>query len=102
MDVVDRETEILVRAELPGVDKKDLDISLNENVLTLKGQTRTEEKEEKGDYYRCEIAQSSFARSLPLPSYVDSEKAKASFQDGILELTLPKIEQSRRRRITVE
>lgn len=101
VDVVDRENEILVRAELPGVDKKDLDISLNENVLTIRGETRREEKEEKGDYYRCEIAESSFARTVPLPSYVDSEKAKASFDNGILELTLPKIEQSKRRKITV-
>lgn len=103
VDLVDRESELLVRAELPGVDKKDLDISLNDNVLTIKGQSRREEThEEKGEYYRREIAQSSFSRTIPLPSYVDSDKAQASFRDGILELTLPKVEESRRRRIQIQ
>jgi len=102
IDVVDRESELLVRAELPGVDKKDLDISLSENVLTIKASSSHEQKEEKGDYYRCEISRGSFARTIPLPAYVDGDKAKANFKDGILELTLPKIEQSRRRRISIE
>lgn len=102
VDVIDRENELLVRAELPGVDKKDLDVSLNENMLTIKAGTYHEQREEEGDYYRCEISRGSFARTLALPAYIDIDKAKASFKDGILELILPKIEQSKRRHITIE
>lgn len=101
VDVLDREGEFLVRAELPGVDKKDLDISLGENSLTIKASSSHEGKEESGDYYRREISRGSFARTVPLPGLVDSDKAKADFKDGILEITLPKLEQSKRRRIEV-
>lgn len=101
LDVIDRDNEILVRAEVPGVEKKDLDISLTDNLLTIKGQTSSEKKEEKGDYHRHEISRSSFARSVTLPGAVDSSKADASLKDGILEITLPKMESSRRRSITV-
>jgi HSP20 family protein len=102
VDVIDREADILVRAEVPGVDKKDLEISTTENTVTIKGSTRREEKEEKGDYYRCEISRGSFSRTVALPGDVDSSKAKATFKDGVLELTLPKVEKSKRRTITVE
>lgn len=102
IDVVDRENELLVRAELPGVDKKDLDISLGENSLTIKATASHEETQESGDYHRREISRGAFVRTLPLPAFVDGDKAKANFKDGILELTLPKIEQSKRRRIKVQ
>lgn len=102
VDVVDRKADILVRAELPGVDKKDLDVSLSENSVTIKGSTRQESRQEEGDYYRCEISQGTFMRTLPLPCAVNSEAAKASFKDGLLELVLPKREESKRRSIKVE
>ncbi|QBQ55589.1 Hsp20/alpha crystallin family protein [Nitrosococcus wardiae] len=102
VDVVDRDEEVVVRAELPGVEKKDLDISVTDNTVTIKATTSTEEKEEKGDYYRHEISRGSFARTVTLPSDVESEKGKASFKEGILELTLPKVKKSKRRRIKVE
>ncbi len=102
IDVVDRETEILVRAELPGVDKKDLDITVSDDSVTIKGSTKQESKEEKGDYYRCEISQGSFARTIALPCAVSSEKGQASFKDGMLELVLPKTAPSKRRSIKVE
>ncbi len=102
VDIIDREAEVVVRAELPGVDKKDLDVSLSDNTVTLKGRTHHEEKEEKGDYYRSEITTGSFARSLTLPGNVNSARAKAIFKDGILELTVPKVEQSKRHSIPVE
>ncbi|KPK11431.1 MAG: heat-shock protein Hsp20 [Acidithiobacillales bacterium SG8_45] len=101
VDVVDRDNEILVRAELPGVDKKDVDISTTENSVTIKGSTRKEEKEEKGDYYRCEISSGAFTRTLALPGNVDSSNAKAEFKDGVLELTLPKVEKSKRQKIEI-
>ena len=102
VDVIDRDTEIVVRAELPGVEKQDVEVSTTENTVTIKGSTRREEKEEKGNYYRCEISRGSFSRTVALPGDVDSNKAKATFKDGVLELTLPKIEKSKRRTITVE
>ncbi len=102
VDVIDRESEVLVRAELAGVDKKDIDISVSDNTVTIRGSTRQESKEEKGDYYRCEIAEGSFARTVALPCDVDSDKAKAAFKDGLLELTLPKRVSAKRHTVKVE
>lgn len=102
VDVIDRDSEIMVRAELPGVSRDDLDISVTENTLTIKASSRHEEQVEEGDYQRCEISRGSFSRTLGLPGYVDSAKASASFRDGILELTLPKLEQARPRKINVQ
>ena len=101
VDVIDRDTEVVVRAEMPGIDKKDLDISLSDNLLTIKGHTHTEKKEEKGDYHRHEISSSSFARSVTLPAAVDASKANAALKDGVLEINLPKPESSKRRNISV-
>lgn len=101
VDVIDRDTEIVVRAEVPGIDKKNLDISLTDNLLTIKGHTQTEKKEEKGDYHRHEISSSSFARSVTLPCAVDASKANAALKDGVLEINLPKLESSKRRNISV-
>jgi HSP20 family protein len=70
-------------------------------VLSLKGETGAEEKEEKGDYFRKEIAHASFLRTVALPAEVDEENAKASMKDGMLELTLPKREKAKRRTIAI-
>lgn len=102
VDVIDRDNEIIVKAELPGVNKKDVDISMTEDSVIIKGSTRREEKEEKGNYYRTEISRGEFMRTIALPAAVDSAKAKASFKDGMLELVLPKLEARKRRTITVE
>lgn len=102
VDVIDRDGEILVRAELPGVEKKDLEVTLIDNALTIKGTTKKEEKEEKGDYFRREVSTGSFSRMLRLPTEVDVDKVQSTFKDGLLELTLPKVKQSRRRTINVE
>jgi len=102
LDLIDRDNEILVRAEIPGIEKKDIDISIADNVLTIKGQTSSESKEEKGDYYRHEISSSSFARSVSLPSNVDESKVFANLKDGILEVNLPKSESSKRKTIKIQ
>jgi HSP20 family protein len=102
VDMIDREAEILVRAELPGVDKKDLDVTMTDNTVTIRASTKHEEKEEDGDYYRCEISRGAFLRTLALPGEVDGDKAKAAFKDGILELTIPKVEKARKRSVKVE
>jgi HSP20 family protein len=102
VDVIDRDEDVLVRAELPGVEKKDLEISTTDTSVTIKATTAREEKEEKCDYYRCEMTRGAFARTVALPAQVHSVKAKASLKDGVLELTLPKVEKSKRRTIAVE
>jgi HSP20 family protein len=101
VDVVDREEEVLVRAEVPGVNKEDIEVSISGNMLTIKGETKREEKEERGDYYRCEISRGAFARTVALPAVVDQAKAKAELKEGVLELTLPKVEKSRRHTIKI-
>jgi len=101
-DVIDREEKFLVRVEMPGVDKKDIEVSLVDNMLTVKGTVKHEEKEQKQDYYRCEISQGAFSRTVLVPGAVDSSKVEASLKDGVLEVTLPKLEVSKRRSIKVE
>jgi HSP20 family protein len=101
-DVVERDGEILVRAEVPGVDKKDLDISVTEDAVTIKGSTRREQKEEKGEYYRQEISEASFARTIALPAAVDGTRAKATCNNGMIELVIPKVTQSKRHSVKVD
>lgn len=102
VDVLDRDQDILVRAEIPGVDKKDLDVSLSDDMLTIKGQVSREEKEERADYYRCEISRGSFLRTVTLPAKVDGSKASAQIKDGVLEVAIPKTEGSKRHSIAVD
>ncbi len=102
VDVIDRGDEVVVRAEIPGVEKKDLDVTMTDTAVTIKGSTKEEKKEEKEDYYRSEISKGSFSRTVALPDNVDASKAKASFTDGVLELTVPKVKESKRHSITVE
>ncbi|MGA7801885.1 MAG: Hsp20/alpha crystallin family protein [Gammaproteobacteria bacterium] len=102
VDVIDRDAEIVVRAEIPGVRKEELEVSMNHGTVTIKGSTKHESKKEEGDYYRCEISRGSFARTVTLPAEVDGDRAKASFKDGVLELVIPKQERSKRHSIKVE
>jgi HSP20 family protein len=102
VDVIDRDDEVVVRAEAPGVEKKDLEVSLTENSVTIQGKTSHEEREEKGNYFRCEISRGAFSRTVALPAEVEVEKAKATFKDGLLELIMPKVEKSKRRTIKLD
>jgi len=102
VNVLDRESEVVVRAEVPGVEKKDLEVTVSENSVTIKGGTRREAKEEKGDYYRREISEASFARTVALPADVDGTRAKADFKDGVLELVIPKHAGAARHSVKVE
>jgi HSP20 family protein len=99
IDIMDRDKEVVVRAEVPGIDKKDLDVSIAERTLTIRGTSRQEEKKEDADFFRHEIKTGSFSRSVLLPAEVDATKAKASFKDGVVELTLPKVRASKRQSI---
>ena len=102
MDVIDRDEDLLIRAELPGVNKNDIDISIaSDNTLTIKGSCHSEEKEEKGDFLRHEVSSGTFTRTMMLPCEVNSEEASTSFKDGLLEMTLPKLEKTKRKTIRV-
>lgn len=102
VDMIDQKDHILIKAELPGVDKKDLEISVSDKTVTIKGKTSSDKKEEKGNYYRREISSGSYERVLSIPANVDSSKAKAKFRDGMLELTLPKTGKSASKKINVD
>ena len=102
LDVVDRDQEIMIRVEVPGVEKKDIDVSISDSTLTIKGSVSRESKEEKKDYFRCEIEQGNFSRSLALPGGVDTTKISANLKDGVLEIVLPKEPSAQRRTVEVK
>ena len=102
IDVLDHDDHVLVRAEIPGVSKDDLNVSISDNVLTIKGDTKREEKKETGDYFRHEISRTSFARSVTLPVAVDVDKVSAALSDGVLEVKIGKAEAAKRRSVKVE
>ncbi len=101
VDILDHDNEIEVQAALPGVKKEDLDVTVNHQTITIRTSTKTEKKEE-GKYFRREITRGEYQRTLSLPDNVDGDHAKASFQDGILKVTIPKTEKGRRKTIEVK
>ena len=93
VDMIDCENELIIRAELPWVNKEDLSVTVGDTTLTIKGSTRPEEKTEKGEYIRREISRRGiFSRTIALPFEVDAARGKAKFRDYVLELNLPKSE----------
>ena len=95
VDITETDKEFRVTAELPGMDEKDLNVSFVEGLLTIKGEKREEHEEQRGDSYRSERRFGAFERTIPLPSGVNPDKAKASFKKGVLSITLPKTEEAR-------
>ncbi|MBF0327521.1 MAG: Hsp20/alpha crystallin family protein [Nitrospirae bacterium] len=90
VDITETDKEIKVTAELPGMDEKDIDVSLNKDTLTIKGEKK-EEKEDKGkNYYRVERSFGSFSRTIPLPVEIETDKIEAKFKKGVLTVNLPK------------
>lgn len=102
IEMYDRKNEIVVKAELPGVTKEDIDLTITKDSLTLKGEVKKEEEVKEEDYYACERSYGSFTRTIALPVEVDSEKAKASFKNGVLEVILPKREEAKPKEIKIE
>jgi HSP20 family protein len=103
VDILDKENSVLIRAEIPGMKKEDIDISLSDTTLTLRGESK-EESEEKGkdNYYRRETSSKSFSRTLSLPCDVQSSDAKASFADGVLEINIPKSDKAKSQTIQID
>ena len=102
VDIRETEDAYEVMADLPGFDKKDVEITLENSVLTLRGERKWEGEQGEQAYRRIERAYGEFTRSFSLPTQVDAEKVDASFQDGVLTISIPKSEESRPRRITVK
>ena len=90
IDVSETDNEIRIDAELPGVDEKDVEVVVTDNVLTIKGEKKAEKEEKKQDYHLVERSYGSFSRSLTLPFAADPAKAKANFKNGVLSITMPK------------
>lgn len=103
LDVAETETEVKVTAELPGMEEKDIDISVDGEMLTIKGEKKQEKEEKKEESYRLERTYGSFRRDILLPSRVEVDKVKATFAKGVLKVTLPKsAEAAKRRKISLE
>jgi HSP20 family protein len=102
VDIRETEEAYEVLADLPGFDKKNVDITLENNILTLRGERKWEGEEEKQAYRRIERAYGEFSRSFSLPTQVDAETVEAKFTDGVLTIKIPKAEESKPRRITVK
>ena len=101
VDVYDDESSIVVKAEMPGVDKKNIDISVKDGVLTLTGQRSTDNEMKEKDVYFRERAYGRFQRSFRLPGDVNPDTIKADYKDGVLKVEIPKPEKSKPKQITV-
>lgn len=92
VDVIDRDGEVVVKANLPGVDPNDVEVTVSENMVNIKGQSTQEKEEQRGNYYRRERYYGAFQRSIPLDTRVVADQARATFKNGVLEITVPKVE----------
>ena len=101
VDIYEHDGTIVMKAELPGVDAKDVDIRVENNVLTLRGERKFENEVKKESYQRVERSYGSFSRSFTLPNAVDTENIKADYKDGVLRLSLPKKEEAKPKQITI-
>ena len=102
LDLYDDKDNFLVKAELPGMKKEDIEIQLHDGVLTLSGERKQEKKFDGADSHRSERFVGRFQRTLTLPSQVDADKVKANYQDGILTVTLPKAEAAKPKQIQIK
>jgi HSP20 family protein len=101
VDIYDSEKAIIINAELPGVTKDSITLDVKENILTLKGERKSDEEASKENYYRMERCFGTFERAFTLPSTVDPAKISASFKDGILKIEIPKTEEKKPQQISI-
>jgi len=98
VDLVDKGDNLVLRCEMPGVKKDDIKISVTEDEISLSGKVERVKEEKEEDYYYAERAYSSWRRTIPLPVRIKSDAAKAKYEDGVLEVTLPKAEEAKAKR----
>ncbi len=101
VDVLEKEGKLILRAELPGIEEKDIDLKVEGNVLTLKGERKLEKEDEKSNYHRMESFYGSFSRSFTLPETVDLDKITADYKNGVLTIAIPHKPEVRPREIPV-
>jgi HSP20 family protein len=101
VDIFETEGEIVVKAELPGMERKDITLNLENNVLTLKGERRFEKETREENYHRIERSYGGFSRAFSIPAIVDEEKIRADYKDGVLKIALPKKEQAKPKQIKI-
>jgi HSP20 family protein len=102
IDVIERKDELVLRADLPGLEQKDVEVEIRDGTLTLRGERKEEHEEKNENYYRAERWEGSFYRSLDLPPGVDAERAEAKFKNGVLEIHLPKSKESKGKKIEIK
>jgi len=102
VDIYEEDKDVVVKAELPGMKKEDIDISLTRDTITLSGEKKMEKKTEKKGYYRYESSYGSFCRSMALPADVQTDKVKAEFKDGVLEIRMPKTEEAMKKEVKIK
>lgn len=102
IDMAETDDSIEITAELPGVDQKDLDVSVEGDVLTLKGEKKSESEEKKKDFHVVERSYGAFRRAIRLPGNVDPDKVNATFDKGVLKVSMPKPEEARQNRRRIE
>ena len=102
LEVREENDHFLVRCDLPGIRKEEIEVSVRGNLLTLKGERKRETESKGKDYFYSERSYGAFSRTLELPTEVDAEKVKATFKDGVLELALPKVESAKPKQIKVD
>jgi HSP20 family protein len=101
VDIYEHNGSLVLKAELPGVDAKDVDVRVENNVLTLRGERKLDNEVKQENYHRVERSYGSFSRSFTLPNVVDTEKIKAEYKDGVLQLVLPKKEEAKPKQISI-
>ena len=101
VDVYENKDSVVVKAELPGVDPKEVEISKEDGTLYLKGERKSESEDQRVGYHRLERSYGSFARAFTLPDSVDPEKVSAEYKDGLLSVTLPKREESKPKKVKI-
>jgi HSP20 family protein len=101
IDIAENENSVFVKAELPGLTEKDIDVNILGDTLTIKGEKKKEEEKKEQNYYRLERSYGSFQRTVSLPSAVHAEKCRASFKNGILEIEMPKKEEAKPKQVKV-
>jgi HSP20 family protein len=102
LDIFEEKDDLVVKAELPGMEKDDVEVNLTDHTLTIKGEKKKEDEVKEEKYYRSERSYGSFVRTLQLPADVQADKVKASFKNGILEVRLPKTEEAKTKEIKVK
>jgi HSP20 family protein len=101
VDVSETKDNVIVNAEIPGMSKEDVKVTVQDNILTLSGEKKQEKEEKNGSYHRIERSYGSFRRSFTLPTFVQADKVKAAYKDGILKITLPKTEEVKSKEIPI-